>query len=75
MPQNFVFIQSLAQNFIEIDFKFDEIIIDSFVSFSCSVLVVIKMNEPNNEMIAPVLNNEQNDHIYSTITSISILFE
>ena len=24
----------------------------------------IEMNEPNNEMIAPVVNNEQNDHIY-----------
>ncbi len=34
----------------------------------------IEMNEPNNEMIAPVVNNEQNDHIYSTITSISVLF-
>ncbi len=34
----------------------------------------IEMNEPNNEMIAPVVNNEQNDHIYWTITSISVLF-
>jgi hypothetical protein len=35
----------------------------------------IEMNEPNYEMIVPVLNHEQNDHIYSTITSISVLLE
>jgi hypothetical protein len=29
------------------------------------------MNEPNNEMIEPVVNNEQNDHMYLTVTFIN----